>query len=180
MVAQVLRSSCKRIQTKFLLPVAAHLPSQPLFSPPQVWFFPTSPDKAATSLTSTRHSRPVRSRVQWWPPLSSSFVPGRRAWTGAMLAGCRMALCSTLSPCHGSPVGAWVWHQACAAMVSATAACTAMMCSVSPLPLRVSGVAEPRFVGGWPSGTWGPSACPLDPRPEVWRTSQSENGPCGV
>ncbi|PNI42745.1 HAPLN3 isoform 4, partial [Pan troglodytes] len=49
----------------------------------EVWSFLTSPPTGATSSTSTRASRSVQSRVRWWPPLSSSSGPGRRAWTGA-------------------------------------------------------------------------------------------------
>lgn len=80
----------------------------------------------------------VRSRMLLLHPLSSSSSPGRRGWTGAMLAGCKMGLCSTPSPCPGSPAAAGPWLLAFGAMACATRTCTALMFSASPLRPKVS------------------------------------------
>ena len=122
--------------------------SSPLFCPPQVWSFLTSTPKGATSSTSTKPSRPVRSRTRWWPPSSSCSGPGRRAWTGATQAGCRTPRCSTPSRRPGTPVEAWAWPPVCAATARATATCTATTSSASLLPSGVSQLAMHGPVGG--------------------------------
>ncbi|VCX05489.1 unnamed protein product, partial [Gulo gulo] len=101
------------------------------------WSFPTNTPEGATSSTSTRPSGRARSRTQWWPPLSSCSGPGRRAWTGAMRAGCRTPRCSTPSREPGSPAAAWAWPPACAVTARVTTAGTAMMRSASLLPSGV-------------------------------------------
>lgn len=148
-------------------------PSEPSFFLPQAWSFPTSPHRGATSLTSTRPSRPARSRTRWWPLSSSCSGPGRRAWTGATRAGWRMPRYSTPSRGPDSPVAAWAWPPACAAMAHATAACTAMTCSASPLPSRVSGVAEHGL--RWAGNAWGASGAPCPPwGTSPWSTADDE------
>ena len=85
-----------------------------------------------------RPSRHVKGRMLPWPPLNSSSLPGRRDWTGAMLAGWPMGQCSIQSPYQGRAVGVQTCLLGCVATGNGIVFFTALTPSALQPLLRVS------------------------------------------